>query len=809
MKTSTPSGLPEPQQNQSMASPEDLAGMSFASPQDVAVAPQNMSTPRPQRGMPEAPKAPAAPSPTKESPQQDTQVAGAAPSGKSFTTTGEKVQVQKDGVVKTIDSGALEYFGKFGYSPVGEEEKTKEAPTVAESTAKVNPDGSTTTQTKDYGTPEAQEYKKQLDDASASIDTEIQYAKSKFESIMATADEAQAALMRSIEKSFEVRKYEMDRINVASLNTQELLGSRSGRQRYAPEMQSTILSSEERAGLVRLSEIEALEYQAIAAAQKAATEEDLAILNQRMSTLFDLRQEKNDIVADMYNMAVLEEQRAQQRAKFDIDMKKFQSEISNFQRQNESSYAQSVATGLVSVDENMQIVEPTALEIEQAANDIGIDPILLNEAVFNQIQELRQLNADEYGTYFQRQQFQAEQAQLEFQNYLNQQKFTLEEQMFGFKVTEAGFAVVDGQLVNVDTGATGSARDWANQIAKGKLKMSDVPADLKSAVVSELETMPPKQEDIREIQQKIKEIDDITKMPGMRKGVGVNWIARTNFNPLDWNDKAQKNAFIGKVERLLSEKTLNSLIDAKANGATFGALSEGELQILRASASAIGSWARDTDGDGVTDFYEVDEKTFTEEVNRIKGEYQKLADEAQKAAPFQPFTNFQDFYNRATENQKKLYEQFNNDPAFQNASVQDLLDAVNQAEGFTGEKGSGVVKSVIQQRFPSGSVGGQCGTFAHKIVDFPPVGDPKEQKFASVDKFGIKRENWTPRIGDVVITGEHPKWGHVAIVNDILPNGEIQLTESNYNNDERVTHNRTISYSSPQIYGAIRGSYKV
>ena len=64
--------------------------------------------------------------------------------------------------------------------------------------------------------------------------------------------------------------------------------------------------------------------------------------------------------------------------------------------------------------------------------------------------------------------------------------------------------------------------------------------------------------------------------------------------------------------------TLDQLINAKARGATFGALSEGELGILAKSATTLNDWeVKDEKGQG-TGEWEIDEKSFLAEINKIK-----------------------------------------------------------------------------------------------------------------------------------------------------------------------------------------------
>lgn len=115
------------------------------------------------------------------------------------------------------------------------------------------------------------------------------------------------------------------------------------------------------------------------------------------------------------------------------------------------------------------------------------------------------------------------------------------------------------------------------------------------------------------------------------------------------------------------------------------------------------------------------------------------------------------------------------------------------------------------KKFASGSTGGQCTTFLHKIANFPPIGDGKNEKIASVNRFGIPAKSWQRqvRVGDIIVTGENKTYGHTAMVNAILPGGKIQLTESNRQGNEKVTYHRTMAINDPRIYGAIRGKLKL
>lgn len=94
---------------------------------------------------------------------------------------------------------------------------------------------------------------------------------------------------------------------------------------------------------------------------------------------------------------------------------------------------------------------------------------------------------------------------------------------------------------------------------------------------------------------------------------------RTSF----WTkDKEAQTEFVGLVDQLTAGLTLNELINAKANGATFGALSIPELQLLSNAATIINQ-ARITEkgADGetlVTVGYKLSEADFAKELGVIR-----------------------------------------------------------------------------------------------------------------------------------------------------------------------------------------------
>lgn len=93
-------------------------------------------------------------------------------------------------------------------------------------------------------------------------------------------------------------------------------------------------------------------------------------------------------------------------------------------------------------------------------------------------------------------------------------------------------------------------------------------------------------------------------------GVGSNFLR----NALVFGSK--KSDFIAGINQLTSQLTLDSLTRAKAAGATFGALSEGELGILAGSATKLNSWAIKDKNGNITG-YNTSGKSFNAELDKI------------------------------------------------------------------------------------------------------------------------------------------------------------------------------------------------
>lgn len=118
-------------------------------------------------------------------------------------------------------------------------------------------------------------------------------------------------------------------------------------------------------------------------------------------------------------------------------------------------------------------------------------------------------------------------------------------------------------------------------------------------------------------EQAVKQVYDLRSHKGFNSSVGPIGLARIALI-----DKfGAKDDFIAGIDNLTKDLTLDNLIKAKEEGATFGALSNAELSLLAESATKINNWRKGERGsDGsiiVTSGYDASQKDFMKELDRI------------------------------------------------------------------------------------------------------------------------------------------------------------------------------------------------
>jgi gas vesicle protein len=141
------------------------------------------------------------------------------------------------------------------------------------------------------------------------------------------------------------------------------------------------------------------------------------------------------------------------------------------------------------------------------------------------------------------------------------------------------------------------------------------------------------------LNEKLKNFEDLlSDTEGLKASAGTNIAGRSLDLPLNIYTDPDRSRFAGGAAQALSKESLQSLIDAKAAGATFGALSDQELKMLQQSASKLGQWAIIKDGK-ITGF-NASEEDVQKELKNLK-EQTKLALSKVEEKPEQP-TQIQD-----------------------------------------------------------------------------------------------------------------------------------------------------------------------
>lgn len=151
---------------------------------------------------------------------------------------------------------------------------------------------------------------------------QVKYANDTLDTIHATADAATQALIASIKQIYGARITQMQDSNSRILGGKTQEGIRSGRARYATDVQNGILTDEEQSGIMRVATLQGEMLQEIAKAQQAQNAEDLTVFNSRMEKVAKIKSDLADQVSKIHQSAI-DAQKAQMEAKKNaLDMDK-------------------------------------------------------------------------------------------------------------------------------------------------------------------------------------------------------------------------------------------------------------------------------------------------------------------------------------------------------------------------------------------------------------------------------------------------------------------------------------------------------
>ena len=165
----------------------------------------------------------------------------------------------------------------------------------------------------------------------------------------------------------------------------------NGRQRFAPEIQISIIGAEESAGLARIADLNMEEISTLLQIQQAKSDNNYKLVNKQFEVLKETQKNKRQALLDLHKLAMDNERLALQKAQ--NARAELQSEINlqEFMKDNEDRMAEAMGSQLVEIDENNEIIIPTYKQIRRLAEQTGIDPDILASQVNARIDELKKI----------------------------------------------------------------------------------------------------------------------------------------------------------------------------------------------------------------------------------------------------------------------------------------------------------------------------------------------------------------------------------------------------------------------------------
>ena len=214
--------------------------------------------------------------------------------------------------------------------------------------------------------------------------------------------------------------------------------------------------------------------------------------------------------------------------------------------------------------------------------------------------------------------------------------------------SEYGQKDLAGQFAALDPASKTFRKDLSNLISQVKdprlaldlalkqAQLDNVKADTKALLQKLKEQGEPEdtQGQVDSLNLKIDLIDSILSNDALSTSVGPNILSRAasesfvqGLGPVAGTGfvnrfTGETQGFIAGVEQLVSKEFIDNLINAKGQGATFGALSDSEKTALTAAATKIGTWRIQRNNKVVG--YDVDEQRFKDELNIIRTSAEKV-----------------------------------------------------------------------------------------------------------------------------------------------------------------------------------------
>ena len=215
----------------------------------------------------------------------------------------------------------------------------------------------------------------QLDAANAQLEANSKSLADSIDAFKTNLDTQNQLAIENIKNMYARRKEQMATINTESLNAQTIIGIRAGRQRYAPEIQTSILSNEERAGIQRLTDLDNEESQLIAEANAANSAKQFELLDKKMSALNAVQENKIKTIQEQQKMGIAQDQLLLQKAQ---DAREAAKSAREEQEATITNLANTIAGSLIGLD-----TKASAQQIKSSAEAYGVDPNFLQSAIID------------------------------------------------------------------------------------------------------------------------------------------------------------------------------------------------------------------------------------------------------------------------------------------------------------------------------------------------------------------------------------------------------------------------------------------
>lgn len=226
----------------------------------------------------------------------------------------------------------------------------------------------------------------------SAVDAESARYDEEYNSYIKGLDDDAAAQIKSIQAQYQRLRDDMAVKNRAIQGAITTAGFRSGRARYAPEIQAGIVGAEIKAGQARISALIQEEQDLIREAKSAARSGRWQAFNDYMSQVRSSRQEKNAIIQqhkDNVFKAIQEERQI------------MQNNIDNFYKQQDYLQKQQdrmmpgIAASLVNFDNDLNVVAPSMDQINEVAQQYGIEPAVLMGVIDSKVNEMNSISREE------------------------------------------------------------------------------------------------------------------------------------------------------------------------------------------------------------------------------------------------------------------------------------------------------------------------------------------------------------------------------------------------------------------------------